>query len=423
MSPEPIINSPDSPSTKSPSTKSPSTKSPSAQSAQLAKPTVPTQQGIQLPPYPYDRLGPLQDLAIKAYGSVIDLSVGTPCDPPADSVLQALAQSADAARSYPPSIGTKQLRSAAADWFKLRLGVEVPLDQIAACVGSKEFVAGLPHWLRLRDPTKDTVLFPAMSYPSYAMGATLANCRAVAVPLDSNFRLDLSAVAQTDIDRALCLWTNTPGNPTGALDDLAQVAEWGRSNRVPVFSDECYVEFTWVGPPAGPGQPPGQTILAPGLDGVVAVHSLSKRSNLAGIRVGFYAGDEELVSYLSELRKHAGFMVPGPAQLAAVAALNDSAHVIKQRELYWSRLGSVAAVLTATDLHAPLPAGAFYLWVPAPSGDAWGLAERLAVELGVLVSPGEFYGQAAAGFVRVAVVQNDAQIQLLQLRAQGRSLN
>ncbi len=376
-------------------------------------------QGIKLPPYPYDRLGPLKQLAVDAYGAVIDLSVGTPCDAPSEAVLLALAESADAARTYPPSIGTKQLRCAAADWFRLRLGIEVPVSQIAACVGSKEFVAGLPHWLRLRDPSKDTVLYPEVSYPSYAMGALLAGCRAVPVPMDQHFRLDLGAIDPQDAERALCLWSNSPGNPAGGLDDLLAVAAWGRKHQVPIFSDECYVEFTWDGPAATPGQLPGQSILSSGLDGVVAVHSLSKRSNLAGIRVGFYAGDAELVSYLSEIRKHTGLMVSGPAQVAAVAALKDSGHVLQQRERYWSRLGRVSDLLNSIGLHAPLPAGAFYLWVPATNGDAWGLAERLATELGVLVSPGEFYGSTAAGFIRVAVVQDEDQIAELERRAQN----
>jgi aspartate/methionine/tyrosine aminotransferase len=212
------------------------------------------------------------------------------------------------------------------------------------------------------------------------------------------------------------LWSNTPGNPAGGLDDLSAVAEWGRRSSVPVFSDECYAEFTWEGP-SGPTGLPGRTILDTGPDGVVAVHSLSKRSNLAGLRVGFYAGDADLVHYLSELRKHAGFMVPGPAQAAAVAALADQDHVDDQRARYRHRLERVGSVLADRGLEVTMPGGGFYLWVPAPGGDAWALAERLADELGVIVSPGEFYGDAHPGFVRVAVVQPDEQIDLLVERA------
>lgn len=367
------------------------------------------------PPYPYDRLRPLHDLAQRLPGGSVDLSIGTPCDPPPPAVLEALASSGTE-RSYPPSVGTPAFRSAVADWFGRRFGVAVDPADVAACVGSKELVAGLPHWLALRDPSRDTVLYPEVSYPSYAMGAQLAGCRAVAVPVDDGWRLDLAAIDPSDAARALLLWSNTPGNPAGGLDDLGAVAAWGRTHEVPVFSDECYAEFTWDGP-VGPGGVPGSTILSSGSDGVVAVHSLSKRSNLAGLRVGFYAGDHDLVHYLSEVRKHAGCMVPGPAQAAGIAALSDQAHVDEQRTRYADRLRRMADILGRTGLDVTLPGGGFYLWVPAPGGDAWGLAERLAGELGIIVSPGEFYGDAHPGHVRVAVVQPDDAIDLVERRA------
>src|SRR3954454_5012799 len=223
--------------------------------------------------------------------------------------------------------------------------------ELAAGLGTKELVAGLPQWLKLRDPSRDTVLYPSVSYPTYAMGAALAQCRAV--PYD-----DLDAIADSDAERALCVWVNSPANPTGELVDLAAAARWGRARRVPVLSDECYIEFTWDGPP--------RTILEHGLDGVLAVHSLSKRSNLAGVRAGFYAGDPDLVHYLAELRKHAGFMVPGPVQAAAVAAWADQTHVDEQRQRYLGRLERFAAILGALGVEAPMPGGGFYLWAPAP---------------------------------------------------------
>lgn len=374
--------------------------------------------GFRPPPYPYDRLAPVVERASAHPGGAVDLSIGTPCDPPPGAVVDALCGSG-AERGYPPSVGTAALRDAVAGWFDRRLGVGVDPSHVAACIGTKELVAGLPHWLRLRDPSRDTVLYPAVSYPSYAMGATLAGCRAVPVPVDAAWRLDLGAVDPADAARALCLWANTPGNPAGGLDDLAAVAAWGRRHGVPVFSDECYVEFTWDGPPAVPGGRPGRTVLTSGTDGVVAVHSLSKRSNLAGVRVGFYAGDPELVGYLSEVRKHAGFMVPGPAQAAAVAALADQSHVDAQRSRYRSRLERLAGLLLRLGLEAPLPGGGFYLWVPAPGGDAWALADRLAEVAGIVGSPGEFYGPDAAGHLRLAVVQPDAALDLVEGRLGG----
>ncbi len=276
------------------------------------------------------------------------------------------------------------------------------------CVGTKEFVATLPQWLRLRTPERDTVLYPAVSYPTYAMGAELAGCRAVPVPCDAQWRLDLGAVAETDGRRALCLWVNTPGNPAGGLDDLGAAAAWGRRHGVPVFSDECYIEFTWSGP--------GKTILSAGVDGVVAVHSLSKRSNLAGLRVGFYAGDPLLVHYLSEVRKHVGLMVPGPVQAAAAVALADDAHVAQQRARYHERLERMVDVLGRLGLEANLPGGGFYLWVAAPRADAWALTERLARDGGILVTPGDTFGPAGAGYVRIAVVQPLERIELAARR-------
>jgi succinyldiaminopimelate transaminase len=364
--------------------------------------------GFQPPPYPYDRLEPLKEKAAAHEGGVVDLSIGTPCDPPPPEVVAALSSS-NAERGYPASIGTPVLRNAAASWIEKRFGIDIPPNAVAACVGTKEFVATTPQWLKLRTPDKDTVLYPEISYPTYEMGAILAGLRPVAVPVDDQWRLDLSAIDPSDAKRALCLWVNSPGNPAGNLDDLGAAASWGRERGVLVLSDECYVEFTWNGEPS--------TILSDGLEGVVAAHSLSKRSNLAGVRAGFYAGDPDVVHYLGEVRKHAGFMVPGPVQAAAAVALGDQEHVEVQRDRYRSRLQRMRDLLVEPyGIDAPMPGGAFYLWVPAPEGDAWGFAERLAADAGILVSPGEFYGPAGASYVRIAVVQPDDKLDLVEKR-------
>jgi succinyldiaminopimelate transaminase len=360
--------------------------------------------GFVPPPYPYDRLDRLIPVAEAHVGGVVDLSIGTPIDPPPSAVIAAFSTSG-LERGYPPSIGTEALRQAAARWMRRRFEVDVPIASIGATVGSKEFVATLPQWLHLRTPDRDTVLYPAASYPTYEMGAILASCRPVPVPVTSTGGVDLAAVDPSDVERALCLWVNSPSNPTGALDDLGAVASWGRTNGVPVFSDECYVEYTWDGP--------GRSILEHGSDGVIAVHSLSKRSNLAGGRIGFYAGDPELVHYLQEVRKHVGMMVPGPAQAAGVVALDDDAHVAVQRDRYRRRLERMAAILGAwTGAPVALPAGGFYLWLTVD--DDWAFTERLAAAGGAIVAPGELYG--APGHVRVAVVQPDQRIELVATR-------
>jgi succinyldiaminopimelate transaminase len=357
--------------------------------------------GFVPPPYPYDRLAGLLEAASALPGGAVDLSVGTPCDPPPPLVLDALATS-DAERGYPASIGTAAYREAASGWMLRRFGVQVAAADVAACIGTKELVASTPQYLRLRTPERDTVLHPRLAYPTYAMGATLAGCRAVAYG-------DLGAIDPDDAARALFLWVNSPANPHGDLVDLGEAAAWGRRHGVPVLSDECYIEFTWQGP--------GRTILEHGAEGVLAVHSLSKRSNLAGARAGCIAGDGELVRFLGEVRKHAGLMVPGPVQAAAVAAWSGDAHVEAQREVYQRRLTRLREILRSVGIEAPMPAGGFYLWAEAPDGDAWALAGRLAADLGVIVTPGETFGPAGAPFIRIAAVQPDDRIDLVADRA------
>jgi succinyldiaminopimelate transaminase len=365
-------------------------------------------EGFRPPVYPYERLAPLAARAATLSGGLVDLSVGTPTDPPPDALVAALA-AADAAgtvRGYPPSAGTDTLRRAAAAWIERRFGCRVAPTAVAACVGSKEFVATLPQWLKLRQPRRDAVLCPAVAYPTYQMGAVLAGLRPVPVPVDKEFRLDLSAVSDDDARRALLLWVNSPGNPCGQLEDLAEVVRFGRRHGMVVASDECYAEYTWTGRAA--------TALAEGGQGVIALHSLSKRSNAAGLRVGWYAGDPDLVAYLREVRKHAGLLVPGPAQLAAAAALDDDEHVEAQRRRYRRRLERLARMFSVLGSEVSLPEGGFYLWAPAPGGDEWAFTERLAVAGGLLVSPGEFYG--APGYVRVAAVAPTERIELVAAR-------
>ncbi len=368
--------------------------------------------GFVPPPYPYDRLDAVRAMAVDRFGAtadssgsvgpggVVDCSIGTPFDPPPPFVVEALDRSGSE-RGYPASIGSHAYRRAAADWLHRRFGAEVDPDgELAACMGTKELVASTPQYLRLRTPERDTVLYPAISYPTYAMGAVLGGCRAVPVGELPGGGLDLASVEPADVARSLMVWVNSPSNPTGLLTDLGAAAAWGRARGIPVFSDECYAEFTWDGAP--------RSVLSHGLGGVVAVHSLSKRSNLAGLRAGFFAGDRELVEYLSVVRRHAGLMVPGPVQAAAALALDDDTHVDEQRDRYRRRLAFLAGALSRWGLPVATPAGGFYLWAPVPAGFAgggWGLARALAGAGGLLVSPGDLYGDEGAGFVRIAVVQ------------------
>jgi len=338
------------------------------------------------PPYPHDRLHGLRARAEAVRGGLVDASVGTPVDPMPQVAIDALAHAAPESTGYPPAVGTPELRDAASAWMQRRLGVAVAAAHVVACVGTKELVASLPRVLALRDPSREVVLYPEVSYPTYAMGAALAGLRAIPVPLGERRHPDLSRVRDDDADRALVLWLNEPSNPTGAAasaDELATMVDWARERGIVVASDECYIEFTEGHPPA--------SALGAGSDGVLAVHSLSKRSNMAGLRAGFVAGDPELVTYLAEIRRHAGMMVPRPVQAAAAAALDDD-HVAAQRERYAKRRAALLPALEGIGLVHHGGDSTFYLWLrDTGGGDGWHIAQRLA-DAGLLVAPGDFYG-------------------------------
>lgn len=366
-----------------------------------------TSPGFVPPPYPYERLDALARLAESLPGGLVDCSIGTPCDPVPAVAARAAIDAVERSMGYPASAGSPALREAAATWITRRFDVPIEAGQVAACVGTKELVASLPQMLRLRDPRRDTVLYPAIAYPTYEMGATLAGCRAVAVPVDESWHVDLTAISDDDARRALVLWVNEPGNPSSSVAGsalLADYAEWGRQHGVIVASDECYAEFATE--PA--------SILESGLDGVLAVHSLSKRSNLAGMRLGFYAGDDDLVGYLVEVRKHAGLMAPTPVQAAAIAALGDDQHVAEQRARYAERRALARDALARAGLVHDGGPGLFYLWLRAEDSadDGWEIAARLAHEAGLLVSPGDLYGAVGADHVRLALVQPRDRLEL-----------
>ena len=288
---------------------------------------------FRLPPYPYDRLDGLAKLAEAHPGGMVDCSIGTPYDPPLPAVVEALAPRGPSAaiRHRPAARAAPGGGGLAGSPFRHRRASGRPRSPPAS--GTKELVASVPH-VPAPAPTRPR----HRAVPRHLLPDLCDGRRAGRVPRRGRAgRHRVAPAASTsrrstreDAARALVLWSNSPSNPTGGLGDLGAEAAWGRHAGVPVFSDECYAEFTWDGPP--------RSILEHGTDGVVAVHSLSKRSNLAGVRVGFYAGDAELVEFLRAVRQHAGLMVPGPAQAAGVAALADDEHVVRQRERYLERL-------------------------------------------------------------------------------------
>ncbi|HVE99256.1 MAG TPA: succinyldiaminopimelate transaminase [Mycobacteriales bacterium] len=363
--------------------------------------------GHRLPDFPWDRLAPYAEIARAHPDGIVDLSIGTPVDPTPELVTAALAEAADAP-GYPAAAGTADLRESAARWLHRRLGVACPAAQIVPTVGSKELIALLPFLLGLRG----RVLIPALAYPTYDVGARLAGCEPVRVPLADGL-LDLGALDRLSGDAAL-LWVNYPANPHGRVAPEAHLADlvgWARSRGVLVASDECYAELTWDAPHV--------SALRFGTDGVVAVHSLSKRSNAAGLRAGLVAGDHAVVARLLDVRRHAGLLVPAPVQAAMRVALDDDEHVEAQRERYAARRTSLRAALEKSGLEIEHSEGGLYLWATHPAyDDCWALVQRLA-ERGVLVAPGEFYGSAGTRHVRVALTATDERVAAAARRLEG----
>jgi len=338
-------------------------------------------------------LAPYAERARSHPGGLVDLSVGTPVDPVPGIVQQALADAANAP-GYPTTIGTPEVRQACSAWLSRRLGVTCPPAAIIPSIGSKELVAWLPTLLGLGPA--DHVVLPRIAYPTYAVGAILAGCRFTATD------------EPEQVDDASLIWINSPANPTGRVlsaDRLAQIVAHARRTGAVLASDECYAELGWQAEPVSVLHPDacGGTH-----DGLLALHSLSKRSNLAGYRFGFVAGDPGLIEGILAVRKHAGMMTPSPIQAAAAVAWGDDAHVDQQRERYRARREVLSAALVACGFRIDHSEAGLYLWASRDE-PCWESVSWFA-DLGILVTPGDFYGAAGARHVRVALTALDAQV-------------
>ena len=331
--------------------------------------------------------------------------MGTPVDPTPPVVRAALAAAADAP-GYPPTAGTPELRAAAAGWLRTVHGVTGLADRsVLPTVGSKELVALLPTLLGIGPGQR--VVLPTVSYPTYEVGVRLAG----AEPVRSD-----STVGPGPGPVGL-VWVNSPANPSGRVlpaGHLRKVVDWARERGAVVASDECYLDFGWDAEPVSVLHP---SVTGGDHTGVLAVHSLSKRSNLAGYRAGLVAGDPALVAALLETRKHAGLILPGPVQAAVAAAYSDETHVADQRARYAARRARLRPVLEKAGFTVEHSEAGLYLWATR-GRDAWAEVAELA-GLGVLVSPGAFYGPAGGRHVRVALTATDERVEAAADRLAG----
>lgn len=350
----------------------------------------------RLPAFPWDKLEPYKKTAAAHPDGIVDLSVGTPVDAVPELIQKALIDAADSP-GYPTVWGTPALRDAITGWVERRLGArEVTHRHVLPIVGSKELVAWLPTQLGLGPG--DRVAYPRLAYPTYEVGARLARA-------DHEVYDD-----PTDLDPAglKLLWLNSPSNPTGKVlskDELTRTVAWARSHGILIFSDECYLELGWEADPVSVLHP---DVNGGSYDGIVAVHSLSKRSNLAGYRAAFLAGDPAVLSPLLQIRKHGGMMTSAPTQAAVVAALGDDEHVRLQRDRYAARRTALREALLRHGFRIEHSEASLYLWATKDES-CWTTVSALA-DLGILVAPGDFYGEAGAHHVRVAFTATDERV-------------
>ena len=349
-----------------------------------------------MPEFPWDTLADVTALARAHPDGIVDLSVGTPVDPVAPLIRDALA-AASSAPGYPTTAGTPALRASAIAALTRRYGITgLADDAVLPVIGTKELIAWLPTLLGLG--SDDVVVVPELAYPTYEVGAQLAGAQVV--------RAD--SLTQLGPQSPALVYLNSPSNPTGkvlGVDHLRKVVGWARERGVLVASDECYLGLGWDAQP--------HSVLHPDVcdgdhTGLLAVHSLSKTSSLAGYRAGFVAGDPTVVAELLAVRKHAGMMVPTPIQAAMVAALDDDAHELEQRQRYGRRRALLLPALQSAGLTVDDSEAGLYLWAtrgePCRDTLAW------LAQVGILVAPGEFYGPRGSHHVRVALTATDERV-------------
>jgi len=358
-----------------------------------------------LPVFPWDTLADVTALARSHPDGIVDLSVGTPVDPVAPLIREALA-AARSAPGYPTTAGTPSLRASAAAALQRRYGITgLADDAVLPAIGTKELIAWLPTLLGLGPD--DLIVVPELAYPTYEVGAQLAGAQVV--------RAD--SLTQLGPQSPALVYLNSPSNPTGkvlGVEHLRKVVGWARERGALVASDECYLGLGWDADPVSVLHP---SVCDNDHTGLLAVHSLSKTSSLAGYRAGFVAGDPAVVAELLAVRKHAGMMVPTPVQAAMVAALDDDPHEREQRERYERRRAALLPALQSAGLTVDDSEAGLYIWgtrgEPCRDTVAW-LAQS-----GILVAPGEFYGPRGSQHVRVALTATDERISAAVARLRG----
>jgi aspartate/methionine/tyrosine aminotransferase len=369
-----------------------------------------------LPDYAFPRLRALLD-AHAPGGEPIAMSIGEPTHAYPAIVAEALAANAGGYGKYPPNEGTAELRAACADWLGRRFGATVDPDrQVLALNGTREglFMACLALCPETKSGARPAVLLPNPFYQCYAAAALAAGAEPVYVnaTAETGHLPDFAALPRETLDRAAVAYLCSPANPQGAvatMDYWRALLRLAEAHDFRILADECYSEIWRDAPPVGALE----AAKAEGADPerVVVFHSLSKRSNLAGLRSGFCAGGPQAVAAMLRLRSYGGAPCPIPAQAAAAACWRDEAHVTLNRKLYAEKYALADAILGNLPGYAAPEAG-FFLWLRVGDGEA--AATRLWREAGVRTLPGSYLsrptpqGDPGKAYLRVALVADAA---------------
>jgi aspartate/methionine/tyrosine aminotransferase len=364
-----------------------------------------------LPEYAFPRLRGLLDHH-QPGGDQIVMTIGEPRHPMPDFVADVLSASIGGFARYPANNGTDALLAAISGWLKRRYGVDIGADRLMALNGTREglFNAAIALSPETKNGKKPVILTPNPFYQVYAIGALAAGAEPHFSPATAATGQlpDYRALPADLLDRVTVAYVCSPANPQGAVASAAYWADLldlAEKHDFRIFADECYAEIYRDMPPPGVLEVAARVGADP--ERVLSFHSLSKRSNLPGLRSGFVAGGVAAIRAIRQLRAYAGAPLPEPLQAVATAVWNDEAHVEASRALYRRKYAVADEVFGGLNAFAPPEAG-FFLWLPVADGEASAL--KLWRETGVRVLPGAYLSRdvngenPGAGYIRVALV-------------------
>jgi N-succinyldiaminopimelate aminotransferase len=374
-----------------------------------------------LQPYPFERLKQLfASVTPNAAYSPISLGIGEPRHATPQLVLDALAGATSELAMYPPTIGSLALRQACAGWVERRYSVSIdPASQVLPVNGSREALFAFAQTVVDATAANATVICPNPFYQIYEGAALLAGAKPYYVPSDPsrNFNINWDVIPDAVWAGTQLVYVCSPGNPTGAVMPMAdweRLFEWSRRHGFVIASDECYSEIYFRDDAPLGGLEAAAKFGLTDFKNLVTFTSLSKRSNVPGMRSGFVAGDARLLKQFLLYRTYHGCAMSGMVQAASIAAWKDEAHVVANRSLYREKFAAVTPML-AEVLDVRLPDAGFYLWAAVAGDDDEGFARDLLAQYNVTVLPGSYLarhaqdGNPGKGRIRMALVAETAE--------------